>query len=342
MIIPAKIDSSKKDVKKPIIPLALLIGIIIFGTLSFYLLWQEKENALFDAFYMVALTITTVGYNEVHPLDSTGRTIAIIVSFVGIGSLFFIFSVIMENLFNIESLKLRKRKKMIKDMEDMENHFIIIGFGRVGALAAYELIMRKEEFVVIDTEIKDSNILARSEINGIEGNATEDNTLMLANIKKAKAIIVSTGNPATTVFVVITARQLNPDIHIVARADDESVSNKLLRAGANKVVNPYAAGGYKMASIAVNPTIVDFFDSNLRGSDSGLDIEMIQIPNKSSWIGKSLADVDLRKKTGASVIGVVRDYEKVLNPGSDFQFQAADKVMIIGSLRQIQEIENLI
>lgn len=342
MVISAKIDSTKKELKRPIIPLFLLIGIITFGTLGFYLLWIEQENALFDAFYMVALTITTVGYNEVHPLDGYGRALAIVVSFVGIGSLFFIFSVMMENIFNIESLKLRSRKKMLKKIEDLENHFIIVGFGRVGTLAANELVMRKEDFVVVDNEIKDNNILAKSEIMGIEGNASEDDTLQLANIKKAKSIIVTTGNPATTVFVVITAKQLNPDIYIVARADDESVSNKLIRAGADKVVNPYAAGGYKMASLAVNPTVVDFFDSNLRGSKNGFDIEMIQLSDESPFNGKTLKGLDLRKKTGASIIGVIRDDERILNPGGEFIFEEGDKIIIMGNLEQIQSIEKIV
>lgn len=342
MIIASKSNSNKTELKRPVLPLLVLFSVITVGTIGYYIMWQDKEDALFDAFYMVGLTITTVGFHEVHELDKYGQIFTMFVAITGIGSLFFIFSVFMENLFIIQNFTNRSRKKMLKEINEMENHFIIIGFGRVGALAAYELVMRKEDFVVIDKEFEENDILSPSEYKAIEGDAMDDDTLELANIKNAKALIVATSNPEITVFVVLSAKQLNPNLHIVARSDFEQVTDKLIKAGADKVVNPYAAGGYKMASLAANPTVVDFFDSNLRGSSSGFELEMIELPDSSKLIGKSLSEINIRKKTGASVIGVIREDDRVINPGGEYVLESKDKIMVIGNLSQIQKFEKMI
>ena len=341
MVIKIDQPDSGKLIKKPIIPALMLLSVIIIGTIGYYFFFQGEDRSLVDAFYMVAITITTVGFTEVIELDKGGRLFTIIISFLGIGSLFYMFGVIMENFFIYQQLNVRGRKKMLSKIKDMEDHYIIVGFGRVGTLTASELRLRNEEFVVIDTKIDTKHsTFEENEIIAIEGDATEDETLMAAGIEKAKGLIVATGNAAVTVFVVISARAMNPNLNIVARSDEESSNFKLIKAGANRIVNPYQAGGYKLASVAVNPAVVDFFDSGSHAK--GFNLEMIEVPEGSNFIGKDMKELDLRNKTGVTVVAIVDSRGEIKIPDGTYKIKIKDKLMAAGTIKQLQEIEKII
>jgi voltage-gated potassium channel len=332
----------REDLKHPTIPLIILLVVFIVGVIGYMYLWRDKDAGILDAIYMVFITITTVGYGEVYPLSDAGKILAIFLMIGGVTSLLYISSIFFENLLIIQRQNLRGQRKMLKKIYKMEDHYIIVGFGRVGALAAYEMTLRKKDVLIIDKHLRENQYFVASEINGIEGDAQDDDTLKLANIHKAKGLICAVEDSAASVFIVLSARQMNPNLHIVARADQDQVGKKLLRAGANKVVNPFAAGGMKMASIASNPSVIDFFDSNMRGSKSSFDIETIELPDNCYWFGKSLIDLDLRNKAGISIIGIVRELEPIINPPGDFVFIKGDKILVIGTLDDLQTLEVLI
>lgn len=330
------------EIKKPTLPLIILLSVVIIGVIGFMYLWKDEDAGILDAIYMVFITITTVGYGEVYPLDDYGKILSIFVMLGGVSSLLYLSGTFFENLFIIQRQNLGGRRKMLNRIYNMENHYIIVGFGRVGSLAAYELKHREKEILIIAKRLEENNYFTSSEIDGIEGDAQDDDTLLLANIKKAKGLVCTISDSAEAVFVVLSAKEMNPNLHIVARADNDSVAKKLKRAGANQVVNPFAAGGMKMASIASNPSVIDFFDTNLRGSTSSFDIETLQLPENCSWFGKSISELDLRNKTGISIIGVIRELEPILNPGPNFVFIKGDKILVIGTFGQLQKLETVL
>lgn len=335
-----KYSELKPSTKKPIIPGIVVLAVIVIGTTGYWWLWQDNDASIIDALYMTWITIATIGYTELYPLDNTGHIFTILISIAGIGSLFYILSVFMENLFILQLHNYRGKKKKMKEIEKFENHIIIIGYGRVGQLAAKVLLERNEKFVVVDDDFIEEDIVhLKHNLLRVTGNATEDSVLIKAGIKKARGIIVATGNSATTVFVVLSAKVLNPDIFIVARADEDSDKEKLKRAGANRVVNPYSIGGQRMANLMVNQHIVDFFETSFGIGTGHLKIENMQIPEKSKWSEKTFKELDLRQKFGVSILAVVRNGKPIPNPGGNFKVKDGDQFIIMGTEEELKKVE---
>lgn len=342
MIIKSDISKDKINLKKPLFPIIILLSVTIIGTIGYKFLWDEFDVSWIDSIYMVVITLTTVGYLELYPSNEYVRIFTMFVAITGIGSFFYIFSVMLENLVLIQKLKIRERKSIMKKIDEMDNHYIIVGFGRVGMLAAVELKERNHEFIVISQDaIENNTYFKENEIIIIEGDATQDNVLKMAGIERAKSIIVATGSVTTTLFVVLSARQIKDKLNIIARSDDDANIDKLYKAGANRVINPYATGGSKMAAVASNPSIVDFFDSNLGFDKSAINIEIMTLPKNCSWIGTSLSELDIRNKTGVTVMAIIRNNKTILNPKGDFSFENEDKIMVFGDNSQINKLEDL-
>lgn len=330
--------NTRKDdyrIKKPYLPLFLLVIIVIGGTIGYDLIWTETDSNIIDALYMTIITITTVGYAEVFPLGTTGRIFTMIISVLGIGSLFYLLSIFMENLFIFQLLNIRGRKKVKRKLEKLENHIVVVGYGRVGQLAIQELIDRELQFVIIDKEIPDE-LKNLENVISIEGDATEDEILSSANIETAKSLIVAAADASTNLFIVLSARELNENIFIISRSDNALLEKKLIRAGADRTLNPYSAGGQKMANIAINPQIMDFIDSNLGTKDGDfLKIEQFELSENNDWNGKTLKELDIRQKAGVTIIGVIRDNDTNLNPFGDFEIKSKDQLVAIGTKDQL-------
>ncbi len=336
--------SSKKEdhrIKKPYIPLFLLVTIIIGGTIGYDIIWTETESNIIDALYMTIITITTVGYAEVFPLDTTGRIFTMIIGVLGIGSLFYLLSIFMENLFTYQLLNIRGKKKVQKRLDKLSNHIIVVGYGRVGELATKELIERNIEFVIIDKEIPDE-LKSLKNVISIEGDATDDAVLSLANVEEAKSLVVATADASTNLFIVLSARELNEKVFIISRSDNSLLEKKLLRAGADRTLNPYSAGGQKMANIAIDPQIMDFIDSNLGTKDGDfLKIEQFELSEDNDWHGKTLKELDIRQKSGVTIIGIIRDNDTNLNPFGDFELKSKDQLVAIGTKDQLMKFNDL-
>lgn len=327
--------------KKPIIPLIILFSVIILGSIGYMYLWRDYDSTFVDAFYMTFITITTIGYGEIHPLDSTGRIFTIIIGVAGIGSLFFILSVIMENLFEIQLMNLRGIKKMFRKIDSMNNHIILVGYGRVGQLAANELQRSGKPFVVISGDFDDKHSTKKDAIVSIIGDATNDDILLKAGIERAAGMVVTTPNSAVTVFVVLSAKVLNPKIFIVARADEDSDINKIIRAGADRVVNPYSTGGQRMAALMVNPHAIEFFDTNLGSNANQLNIEKVVLSPDSIWYSKSLIELGIRQKSGASILAIIRNGSPIVNPDGNFIILPGDELIVLGTRKQLENFGNL-
>ena len=336
-------NSSKEDqrIKKPYIPLFLLVTIIVGGTIGYDIIWTDTDSNIIDALYMTIITITTVGYAEVFPLDTTGRIFTMIIGVLGIGSLFYLLSIFMENLFTYQLLNIRGKKKVQKRLDKLSNHIIVVGYGRVGELATKELIDRDIEFVIIDKEIPDE-LKSLSNVISIEGDATDDAILSIANIEEAKSLVVATADASTNLFIVLSARELNEKLFIISRSDNTLLEKKLLRAGADRTLNPYSAGGQKMANIAIDPQIMDFIDSNLGTKDGDfLKIEQFELSENNDWHGKTLKELDIRQKSGVTIIGVIRDNDTNLNPFGEFELKSKDQLVAIGTKEQLMKFNSL-
>jgi len=274
--------------------------LIITGTVGY--MYLEGMNLL-DALYMTVITVATVGFNEVRPMDDVGKlfTMGLIVSGTGI----FFFTLTNVAVFFVsgewkEHWEQQRNERMLRKLND---HFIICGFGRLGSNVAEEFRIKSIPFMVIDNMI-DNVLRARDEgFLAIKGNAADESVLIDAGIQRAKGLIAAAGNDAENVFIVLTARNLKPSLHIVARADCEESENKLLRAGAQKVVMLYRSAGKRMANILVEPELEEYLDELSDANNLNLRIAQFLIREHSSLVGKSFQEVDLYNNHRINVVG---------------------------------------
>lgn len=333
---------AKSKLKKPVFPAFLLTGVLLVGTIGYSIIWADYDASFIDALYMTVITITTVGFAEIHPLGAFGRIFTMCICVLGMGSLFYILGILMENLFMIQILNLSGKKKTMKTIESLEGHIIVVGYGRVGQLASRELLRSSKKFVVIDKYQPELDLYSQNDkLLVVTGDATEDQTLLNAGIERASGLIVTTSNSADTVFVVLSAKVLNPKLFVIARCDENSSFEKLRRAGADRIVNPYEIGGQRLANMMIRPHVVDFIETSFGHDDDNLSIENIILPDDSSWIGKPLKEIHLRQKVGASIIAVIRDGKPIANPGGEFVIAAGDRLLALGTREQLAHIERV-
>ncbi len=323
------------------IPLALLFSVVVIGTVGYKLLWRDEGASWLDALYMVFITVTTIGYTEVYPLNTPlERIFTMFVGSAGIMSLFYVFTTYMDYL--VEEGALERRLRLMKSkIKKLQDHVIVVGYGRVGRQAAEALRENHAPFVVIE---KMPERVARAIQEGmlvLEGDASDDEVLKAANIERARGLIVATGSDADNLFIVLTARGLAPKLFIVSRAENESVIPKMLRAGANRVIDPYAVGGQRLANLVVHPAVVDFLETTLRKGGAPLSIEDILVEPKSELANKSLAELDLRRRYDVTVLAVIRAGEPILNPPGEFVLKPGDQLIVLGTREALSQVEEL-
>jgi voltage-gated potassium channel len=264
-----------------LLPLSLVLAVVVVGTAGYHWLWRGAGGTWMDALFMTVTTITTIGYGEIRPLTTAGRLFTIFLAFTGIGSLFFMLGVVMEYLVSVRLADPMGRRRMERRIGELSGHVIVAGMGRVGRQATLELHQAGTLFVVVDPNESAVAHAAERGYLTLLGDATEDETLQRAGITRARGLIVTTANDATNMYVVLSARVLNPGLHIVSRAADEAGVTKLMRAGADRAVSPYAIGGHRLAHLMLSPAVVDFFETALRRGRDALNIEDLAIPADS-------------------------------------------------------------
>jgi voltage-gated potassium channel len=322
----------------------LLIFIILAAGIAGFMIIEGYS--FLEAFYMSIITISTVGFQEIHPFSDAGRIFTSILIIFSIGIYFYGATALAKFIIEGEFRKFFKHYNVNKKIEKLENHVIICGYGRTGKQICLELEDDNIPFIVIESRenvieyIKsDNNILF------LDGDATEEETLLIAGIKKAKAIITTLPEDPDNVYVVLTARELNPDLTIISRASIESSESKLKRAGADSVIMPEKIGGAHMAALVTKPYITEFI-ANLtgQGSDINLTFEELSLNNISEeYKNKSIRDLDIRNRTGANVIGLrMNDGKYKINPSPDTLIDPNAKLIILGSEKQIKDMRKLI
>lgn len=311
--------------------------IVILGTAGYMLL--EGWNIL-DSLYMTVITITTIGFEEVHELSAEGQifTIILIISSLGIVTygISDLFKTMMEGNLN----KFLKVIRMNKMLTNITNHYIVCGAGETGKSVINELQRAKVKYVVIESDQEKVASLLELKIPIFHGDATHDEMLEKMKIKNAKGVITALNNDADNVFTVLSCRELNPNLHIVARSIEPSSEAKLKKAGANVVVSPNEIGGQRMAVLALNKEItkmMDIISNNM--NETVINVFEIRIDCHSSLVGKSLQDANIRVKTGLTVIAIIRANERFLNPSPESVFEIDDKLIVLGDEEQVEKFK---
>ena len=324
---------------KILLALSLVISALLIGVLGYHFL---AEYSWLDALYMTIITVTTVGFMEVQPLDAQSRifTIFLIISSVFIFA--FAISVITEYILSRNSLQTLKLKKVKNMINSLDNHVILCGYGRNGMQAAVRLRSYKKPFVVIE---RNRELIEKyeDEVLFLEGDANEDEVLNEAGIKKAQCLISALPDDAANLMVVLSARQLNKSLYIISRASQVSSQKKLELAGADKVIMPDKIGGDHMASLVVIPNLITFMDKLSTEGEHTTNLEEVAIEEFYEKMEcNSLRDLDLRRKTGCTIIGYIApDGRYIINPEADLPLEPKSRVIVLGRPEQIKKLNQM-
>jgi voltage-gated potassium channel len=318
------------------------VAVTIVGTIGYYFLGQDQNATFLDALFMTVITITTIGYGEIIHLDEAGRLFTILIAMTGIGSLFYSLTVIMDNLVMIRVSDPFETKKMQRKIDAFESHVIIAGLGRVGRQAAREMNDSGMPFVIIDNRVEAQALAVQQGYLFILGDASDDQVLQQAGITRAKGLIVTSGDDATNVYIVLSARVLNPKLFIISRAVEESSIPKLTRAGADRAISPHAIGGRRLAHLILSPTVIDFFDTVISKGEECLNLEGIGVQIESPVVGQCLGDLSLRERSGANVLVIFRGRQVIANPEDCLALEVDDRILALGTSQQLKALENIL
>jgi voltage-gated potassium channel len=318
---------------------ACLLARLLFGSLGF--VWLEGWN-FFDALYMTVTTLATVGYGEVHPLSRMGRIYNMVLILTGMGLLLYVLGALARVVIEGELQAVLGRRKLIKHIKRLKHHYILCGYGRIGEIIARQLHARGLSLVVVES---DPALLPRLEESGyyfINGDATRDEVLLEAGIQRAKGLVAVVGSDAGNVYIVLTARSLNPQLFIVARGEEPGTEQKLRRAGADKVESPYHMGAQKMAHTILHPTVVTFMELAMK---EGIDwsMEEIAVGQTSALLGVPLSDSGIRQKLDLILVAIKRvDGEMLFNPSHDTPILAGDTLIALGLRKNLDALEKML
>jgi len=325
------------------IGVGLLFSILAVGTLGYH--YIERMSFL-DSIYMTVITVSTVGFKEVgaEPLSSEGKIFTMGLIVTSLGSLAYVGSNMARFVFDGELANYIKTYRVDKKIAKLKNHVIIVGYGRNGEQAALELAEHGVEFVIVD---KRDNVISRvrenQELLYIKGDATHEEVLEQAQVYNARALIATTPDDADNVFVVLTARSMNPGLTIISRASELESQMKLKRAGATNVIMPERIGGQRMAKLVHQPDVVEFLEYVLLQKSKDVSLEEISCKNLSQrFVGKSIADLKVREVSGANIIGIkISGARYVFNPDPKMILSRNDQLFALGNPTQIKKLKEV-
>jgi voltage-gated potassium channel len=289
---------------------------------------------LVESLYMTLITVTTVGFREVKPLSDGGQVFTMFLVLSGVGAATYTAITAIELLVSKQVRWAVRGNRMEDQIKGRKNHMILCGYGRVGRFIADEYRRRRQPFVIVE---RDQEVVAKvSDVPVVLGDATEDSSLKRAGVERAASLICALASDADNAFVALTGRELNAKIQITARADSEGMEQKLLRAGANRVVSPYQTGALRMAVTTLQPNVVDFMSVVSGGHHTDLRLEELRVESGSPFDGKNLREVEFRQRYGLMVVGVKHeDAETLFNPESTETMKAGDILLLIGSAEKL-------
>jgi len=318
---------------------ALAIGLTLAaGTLGFVLI---EDYPPFDALYMSVITITTVGYSEILPLSRQGRIFNTFLVIFGVGVMFYAIGVMTQTIIELQLADFFGKRRVRRMIEKLHNHYVVCGFGRVGRAAAAELQRSGEPFLVVDKDPVLIDRAVKAGMLGLVADATSDETLREVGIERARGLIAALASDADNLFLILSARALNPGLRVAARVNDEQSESKMRLAGADAVFRPYEVTGYRLAQAVLRPYVFEFLDFTTSTVDMGMNIalEQVKVPPGSPFHGRSLRDLQLRRDLGVIVLAIRRANGSMeFNPPAEAIVESGDHLIVMGGLEHLRKL----
>jgi voltage-gated potassium channel len=323
-----------------LILLSAIVATLTIGTIGFT--WIEGYPA-FDAFYMTLTTMTTVGYAEIHPLSRAGRIFNSFLIMVGVTTIFIGIGTMTQTIIELElgnALGRRRNKRMI---EKLQNHFIVCGYGRVGRGAASELQHAGVPFIVVDIRPERAEQAVAEGMLAVAADSTRDETLRQVGIERARGLVAALSSDADNLFVLLSAKGLNPRIYAAARAAEESAEEKMRRAGADAVFAPYTITGHRLAQSLLRPHVVQFLDFTTKDIGEDVSIEQVRVSENSEVVSRTIQELQLRRELGVIVMAIRKsDGTMQFNPPADTAVRGGDYLIVMGRQADLRALENVV
>jgi voltage-gated potassium channel len=327
----------RRLVRRAAIIAALLLFTLFVGIVGF----QRIEGfSIFDAFYMTLITITTVGYQEIHTLSRAGRVFNSFLILFGVSAMFFVLAAVTQTIIELELQDRhgkRRKKRMIKELQ---NHIIVCGFGRVGRNASFELQRGKFPFVVVDRSEQRVQRATAAGLLAVLADATRDECLHEVGVTRARGLIAALPSDAENLFIILSAKTLNPKLTVATRASEEEAEQKLRRAGADTVFAPYTMAGHRLAHALVRPHVVEFLDFATGALAPKIRMEQVRVAPEAEFISKSLAEMLQRRNFRIIVLAIRRpDGQMIFNPPPATSIGAGDFLIVLGEQPDLEQLE---
>jgi voltage-gated potassium channel len=325
------------SLRGPRLAVLLLLGVLAGGTVGYMVI--EGWNA-WDAFYMTVTTVATVGYREVHPLSLGGQVFTILLIFSGVGTAFYTVTLLATIVVEGGLHRSFEKRRGARMLEQITDHFILCGYGRIGSIIAAELHQQGVPLVVVERDPQRVRQAIERGWLALEADASREEVLAQAGIHRARGLIAAVGTDAENVFTVLTARVMRPDLFIIARVESDDAEHKLRRAGADRVISPYQIGATHMVQTALRPAVVDFVQLATSSERLDLSMEQVHIKDDSALANQSIVDAGIRQKFGVIIVGIKRAGGTMeFNPAPEAIMRAGDELVVLGTTESVKALE---
>lgn len=330
----------RRLVRRAVLITALLAFTLCAGTIGFSVI---EGYPVFDAFYMTLITITTVGYAEIHPLSQAGRIFNSFLILFGVSAMLYAIGAMTQSIIELElqdAYGKRRKKRMIQHMHD---HFIVCGFGRVGRNASYELQRGGVPFVVVDRNDQRVERAMLAGMTAVLADATHDDSLREVGVMRARGLIAALPSDAENLFIILSAKTLNPKLTVVTRASEEESGEKLRRAGADTVFAPYTIAGQRLAQALIRPHVVQFLEFATSDIGPRIALEQVRVAPHAPFVSKTLGEMAANRTLGIIVLAIRKsDAKMILNPPAETKIDAGDFLIVLGEPPNLQRLESVL
>ena len=311
--------------------------LLLFGSIGFYILGGEEWSWI-DSIYMTVITLSTVGYGEVHPLTDAAKVLSILIIIFGVTGIGVLIRTFREEFIQIDQYR---KNKIMKNISNLKNHFVICGYGRMGAVIAKELNEKNLDFVIVESNDQKADIIRAKGWFCVHGDATSEETLTSARVDQASGVAVVLDTDQDNLFVTMSMKTTNPELFILSRCSKEDNKSKLIRAGANKVVNPYTAGGHRMAEILSKPQVEDSISVlSPKHAKMNLTLDEISLKNLDRYDDILIKDSKIREDYDVTIIGIIRNTgESLINPEPETILNTSDTILLIGEVSNMDRFK---
>lgn len=327
--------------RKAHLTLSILLTVILVGVGTVGYMIIEGWNAS-DAMYMTVITLATVGYGEVHQVSAAGRLFTVVLIFLGVGYFLYVGGNIVQFLVEDRIRVIFGRRKLDKQIGKLKNHYIICGYGRIGRVLSRYLTERYLDVVIVEKNALRQPTMDQDGVLYLIGEATDEGLLVKAGIRNAKGLITAVATDADNVFLTLIAKQLNPDLFIVARAIQNTAKRTLQAAGAAKVISPYDLGARRMAHAILRPTVIRFLELAFTDENTDIQVEEIRVRPTSRLLNVALKDSGIRQQLDLIILTIKKsDDSMIFNPKADTRIEIDDTLVVVGRAKSVSRLEQM-